>query len=223
MLIFLYSMQLFWHGYTSIRLEAKTGDDDCTLITDPFPNEAAMRFPKTADPDMVVLSHQDQSRFNMEAVMGGERAPFLVADPGEYEVKGVFANGIQDPGADEGKERPVIYRFTAEGMTLAFLGGLNRKLTDKEVELLGSIDILVLPVGGGEYMDAKTAAAVVSAVEPRMVVPIGYDIPGIKAKLGTVDPFCKELGSCERQDANRLKMTKKDLPAEQVVAVLERS
>ncbi len=217
-------MQLFWHGYTSIRLEAKTGDADCTLITDPFPNEAAMRFPKTVEPDMVALSHQDQSRFNLEAVMGGEHTPFLVADPGEYEVKGVFAHGVQDPSADQGTERPVIYRFTAEGMTVGFLGGLNRKLTDKEVEELGSIDILILPVGGGDYMDAKTAAAVVTAVEPRMVVPVGYDIPGIKASLGTVDPFCKELGSCERQDANRLKISKKDLPAENlVVAVLERS
>lgn len=183
-----------------------------------------MRFPKTVDPDMVVLSHQTQSTFNLEAVMGGEHPPFLVADPGEYEVKGVFVNGIQDPGADTGTERPVVYRFTAEGMTLAFLGGLNRKLTDKEVELLGSIDILIVPVGGGDYMDAKTAAAVVSAVEPRMVIPIGYDIPGIKAKLGAVDPFCKELGSCVRQDANRLKISKKDLPADNiVVAVLERS
>lgn len=219
-------MQLFWHGYTSIRLESKTGDADCTLITDPFPNEAAVRFPKTVNPDMVVLSHQDQSKFNLEAVEGGEHPPFLIADPGEYEVKGVFANGIQDPDADadQGKQRPVVYRFTAEGMTLAFLGGLNRKLTDKEVERLGSIDILMLPVGGGEYMDAKVAAAVVNAVEPRVVVPIGYDIPGIKAKLGTVDPFCKELGSCDRQDANRLKITKKDLPADNImVAVLERS
>ncbi|MEN9558034.1 MAG: hypothetical protein RL141_403 [Candidatus Parcubacteria bacterium] len=219
-------MQLFWHGYTSIRLEAKTGDAECTLITDPFPNEAAMRFPKTTEPDIVVLSHQDKSQFNLEAVepAAGEKGPFLIADPGEYEVRGVFVNGMQEPGADAGTERPVIYRFTAEGLTVGFLGGLKRSLTDKEVEQLGNIDILILSVGGSEYMDPKTAASVVAMVEPRMVVPTGYDIPGIKASLGGVDAFCKALGSCVRQDANRLKIAKKDLPADQlVVAVLERS
>jgi hypothetical protein len=73
-------------------------------------------------------------------------------------------------------------------------------------------------------MDAKMAAEVIAEIEPRMVVPLSYDIPGIKAKLGNVENFCKQLGGCQRQDANRLKIAKKDLPADQlVVAVLERA
>lgn len=214
-------MQLFWHGYTSIRLEAKTGDAECTLLTDPFENESSIRFPRTIEADALVLSHQDRKRFNLEAVQGN---PFIVSDPGEYEVQGVFITGIQDKVADAGKERPVIYRLTAEGMNLAFLGGLKREPTQEELAILGNIDILLVAVGGGDAMDAKMASEIISEIEPRLVVPLSYDIPGIKTKLGSVDAFCKHLGSCQRQDTSRLKITKKDLPADQlVVSVLERA
>ncbi|HWQ99990.1 MAG TPA: MBL fold metallo-hydrolase [Candidatus Methylomirabilis sp.] len=214
-------MQIYWHGYTSVRIEAKTGERECTLLTDPFENETSIRFPRTLTPDVVVLSHQDRKRFNLEPIQG---TPFVISDPGEYEVKGLFVNGVQDPKAEEGLLRPVVYRFQAEGMTLAFLGGLKRALTEAELEALPNIDILLLPVGGGEGMDAKTAAHAISAIEPRIVVPLSYDIPGIKATLGSVDAFCKHLGACERLNANRLKIAKKDLPVDQImVAVLERA
>ena len=58
-------------------------------------------------------------------------------------------------------------------------------------------------------MDAKTAAETISTVEPRIVVPLSFDVPGLKQKLGSVDAFCKQLGACERQNANRLKISKK--------------
>lgn len=214
-------MQLFWHGYTSVRIEAKTGDVECTLLTDPYENETSLRFPRTLQPDIVALSNQDRGLFNLEPLQG---QPFIVSDPGEFEVKGVFVIGIQDKKKDEGTERPVLYRITAEGMNIAFLGAMKRLPTEEELALLGNIDILLISVGGGDYMDPKMAAEVIATIEPRMVVPLSYDIPGIKAKLGNVETFCKQLGSCQRQDANRLKITKKDLPADQlVVAVLERA
>jgi hypothetical protein len=214
-------MQIFWHGYTSVRLEAKTGDTECTVLTDPFENETSLRFPRTLQPDVTVLSHQDRSRFNLEPIQG---TPFIVSDPGEYEVKGVFVNGIQDKQKDPGKERAVIYRISAEGMNVGFLGSLKRAPTEEELAALGNIDILLVAVGGGDGMDAKTAAEIIAEMEPRVVVPLGYDIPGIKAKLGSVDAFCQQLGSCQRENATRLKITKKDLPADNLmVAVLERA
>jgi len=191
-------------------------------MTDPYPNEAALRFPRTASPDILVLSHQDRSRFNLEGA-GGD--PFLISDPGEYEVKGVFVYGIQDKLMETGEQlRPVIFRMMIEGMSVGFLGQLKRPITDAELEDLGDIDILLLPVGGGDVLGSKAASETIARVEPRVVVPLHYDIPGIKTKLETVDSFCKSLGVCKRQDANRLKMSKKDLPSEDLlVAVLERA
>jgi len=113
-------MQIFWHGYSTTRIEAKSGDKEATILTDPFANEASLRMPRTVEPDVLLLSHQDQKRFSLENVQG---KPFIVSNPGEYEIKGVFIQGIQDKAVDIGeKARPVIYRLTVEGINIAFLG-----------------------------------------------------------------------------------------------------
>jgi len=214
-------MQIYWQGYSSIRIETKQGEEPCMLMTDPYQNEAAMRLPRVAEPELLLLSNQDQKIFNVEGVAG---SPFIISEPGEYEVRGVFVYGIQDPTADEGKKRPILYRVEAEDMTIAFLGNLNRVLTNDEIEDLGNIDILILPVGGGDVLDAKTASKVMAQIEPRIVVPVHYQIPGIKTDLGTVDQFCNALGVCKRENVNKLKITKKDLPADDVmVMVVERT
>lgn len=215
-------MQIYWHGYSAVRIEAKTGDKEVTILTDPFQNEASLRMPRTVEADILLLSHQDRKQFSLDNVQG---KPFTISDPGEYEIKDALVQGIQDRALDVGvKERAIIYRITVEGLSVAFLGQLKRKLTDYEVEELGSIDILLLPVGGGEVMDSKLASETISTIEPRIVVPLHYDLPGIKTKLANVDTFCKALGVCKRQDANRLKVTKKELPVDDmIVTVLERA
>lgn len=214
-------MQIYWQGYSSIRIETKQGEEPCMLMTDPFQNEAAMRLSRVAEPELLLLSNQDKKIFNIDGVAG---SPFIVSEPGEYEVHGVFVYGIQDAVADEGKKRPIIYRIEAEDMSIAFLGGLNRALTNDEIEDLGNIDILIIPVGGGDALDAKAASKAMSQIEPRIVVPINYQIPGIKTDLGTVDQFCSALGVCKRENVNKLKITKKDLPVEDVIVmVVERT
>ena len=220
--IFIVIMQIYWHGYSAVRIEAKSGDKEATILTDPFQNEASLRMPRTVEADILLLSHQDRKNFSLENVQG---KPFIISDPGEYEIKDAFVQGIQDRALDSGeKARPLVYRIAAEGLNVAFLGQLKRKLTDYEIEELGDVDILLLPVGGGEVMDSKLASETISTIEPRMVVPLHYDLPGIKTKLANVDAFCKALGVCKRQDANRLKISKKELPAEDmIVTVLERA
>ena len=211
-------MQLFWHGYSSVRIESKNGDKACTLVTDPFENEAAIRFPRTTEPDVILLSREDRKKFNLEGPGG---SPFIISEPGEYEVKGVFITGIQDPASNDGA---VIYRIFTEGMSIAFFGQAKRKPTDDELEKLENVDILLLPIGGGEAISGGDASDIISEIEPRVVVPIYYDLPGLKTKLGSVDTFCKQLGACERENMNRLKIQKKDLPPDSMlVAVLDRA
>lgn len=214
-------MQIYWQGYSSVRIESKQGEESCVVMTDPFANESSMRMPRATQPDVLLLSNQNPKLFNIDGVTG---KPFTVSEPGEYEVGGIFVYGIQDPEADEGKQRPILYRLEAEDMAIAFLGGLKRALTDKEIEGLGNIDILILPVGGGEVFDAKMASKTMSQIEPRIVIPIHYHLSGIKTQLGTVDQFCESLGVCKRQDVSKLKISKKDLPADDMlITVIERT
>lgn len=210
-------MQLFWHGYSSIRIESKNGEQVSTLVTDPFENEASVRFPRTIESDIVLLSREKRKDFNLEALNG---KPFIISEPGEYEARGVFIDAIRDPKSGD---EVIIHRIMTEGMSVAFLGRVNRKLTDAEMERLETVDILLLPVGGGDGLSPTLAADLIGEIEPRVVVPINYSIPGIKTELGTIDAFCKHLGACQKEEMNRLKIQKKDLPIDtMMVAVLER-
>lgn len=212
-------MHIFWHGLTCIRIEAAHGDKEATLVTDPYDSDTGLRFPRTLAPDVVALSHQDRKRFSLD---GFTNTPFVIADPGEYEASGIFSYVHALPNGAEG--HGLMYRFELEGISLGFLGTVNRVLTEEELGKLDNIDILLLPVGGGNALSAKQAAEIIQVVEPRMVVPLNYHVEGLKEKLGTVDAFCKELGVSKRENLNKLKISKKDLPAEDlVVTVLERA
>ncbi|MCC7522390.1 MBL fold metallo-hydrolase [Candidatus Uhrbacteria bacterium] len=213
-------MQIFWHGFSCIRIEASHGDKDAVLVTDPYSNESGLRFPRTLAPDIVALTHQDAKRFPSDVFTN---EPFIINNPGEYEVNGFFVYAMPVRTGDDTHPYELMYRFEVEGMSVGFLGGMKRPLTDEEAGQLGNIDILLIPVGGGDKLTAKQAAETISKIEPRMVVPLYYHTEGVKEKLGTADAFCKEL-VCKRQDSNKLKIAKKDLPAEDlVVAVLERA
>ncbi|MCR4256532.1 MAG: MBL fold metallo-hydrolase [Candidatus Uhrbacteria bacterium] len=223
-------MQIFWHGLSCVRIEASYGDTEATLVTDPYGSDTGLRFPRTLKPDVVALTHQDREMFAMDAfsaeggsASGGENEPFVIDNPGEYEVSGIFDYAIPVRTADESRPHHMMHRFEVEGMSIGFLGNLKRPLTDEEIAKLGNIDILLLPVGGGDHITAKQAVEIIKLVEPRVVVPLAYHVEGLKKELGTADAFCKEL-VCKRQDANKLKITKKDLPSDDlVVTVLERA
>lgn len=214
-------MQIFWHGLSCVRIEASFSNQEATIVTDPYTSDTGLRFPRSLTPDIVVLSHQEIKRFPLDAFTN---TPFLISDPGEYEVKGVFAYALPVPEPEGRSPHGLMYRFEIEGISVGFLGGLNRSLTEQELGGLEDIDVLLLPVGGGGLITAKQAIELIEIVEPRIVVPIGHQIEGLKEELGTADAFCKALGVCTRQDSNKLKITKKDLPSEDLlVAVLERA
>ena len=214
-------MQIYWHGFNCIRIESSYQDKEATLLTDPYFSDRGLRFPRTLAPDIVALSSQDPKGFPLDQLTN---EPFVITDPGEYEIKGVFSYVIPVNNPEKKTPAGLIYRFQIEGMSVGFLGGLTRPLTEEETGGLESIDILILPVGGGDALNAKQAREMVNLIEPRIVIPINCNVEGIKETLGTADAFCKELGAAKRQDANKLKISKKDLPADElVVAVLERT
>lgn len=213
-------MNIFWHGHSCVRIETETRIGPVSLVTDPFDGDSGVRFPKNLTPDIVVLSHQDKKRFSMAF----ENKPFIVSDPGEYEAKGVFVVGVPVANADGSHPHAVMYRFTIEGMKIGFLGGMDRVPTDHEIALLEDIDILLLPVGGGGFLDAKQAMETITRIEPRMVIPLGHAIDGTKGDVAHVDAFCQAMGACKRNDVAKLKIQKKDLPADEtIITVIEKS
>lgn len=202
-------MQISWLGLSCFEIITTTANGEVTVVLDPYGNETGLRFPRTLEANVVCVSHDEDDANNLSAV-GGDA--FVVNMPGEFEVKDVFAYAWQS-------EKTLLFRIESEGMSIAHLGALHRVLTEKELESLGPIDVLMVPVGGGRVLSPKLAAEVISQIEPRVVIPMTHAIPNVKETLATADEFCKEMGVCRRETSNKYKFTRKDLPGEDMLVM----
>ena len=212
-------MQILWHGLSCFEITTSTVDGDVTVVTDPYGNETGLRFPRTLEANVILVSHDEDDANNLSAVSG---SPKVIDMPGEFEVKNVFIFGVDAPLKREVKGKRVsncLFRIEAEGMHIAHLGALDRALTDAELQSLENVDILMVPVGGGKVLSPKLAAEVIAQIEPRVVIPMTYYHESLKEELATVDQFCKELGACKREDMNKYKVSRKDLPEEDMLIV----
>ena len=212
-------MHINWHGFSCFKIQSKTPNGEAILVIDPYQSTTGLRFPRTLEGQLVLMTHDEEDANNLASVSGH---PYVIDMPGEFEVKDIFVFGIRAPLKRTDKNGPIehrIFRIEAEGMRIAHLGSLDRELTDEELQLLSNVDILMIPVGGNRVMSSKVAMQVIAQIEPRVVIPMTYHVSGVKETLETVDGFCKDLGSTRCEEANKYKVTKKDLPEEDMLVV----
>ncbi len=193
-----------------------------TIVTDPYGKSVGLRLPKVKA-DIVTVSHQHEGHNNVEEVAGVEEAlPLLFDRPGEYEVKDVLIQGVgafhdKKDGAEQGKS--TIFRFDIGGVNVVHLGDLCVQLSNQQIDKLGDIDILLIPIGGKKTLDAKEAAELVRVLEPRIVIPMHYNIEGMNGELDGLEKFKREMGE-KAEVLPKLKVSKKDLPQEEIKLVI---
>lgn len=191
------------------------------MFTDPFNKEIGLTPPRS-QANVVTVSHNHYDHNNREALSGD---PLVIDGPGEYEIKGVEIKGIFSFHDDkEGKERGVntIYTITIEGIKICHLGDLGQaKLTAEQLGKIDGADILMVPVGGVYTIDEETVADVINQIEPSIVIPMHYKIPGLAEKIGGVDVFLKEMGIAKKDAVDKLTLKKKDLQENMEVVVMK--
>lgn len=146
--------------------------------------------------------------------------------PGEYEVKGAMITGVPARlHIDEEGYRGTTYSVVVDGVNVVIAGNISGKLDSDQVEHLGQVDVLVVPVGGnGLTLDAEGAAALVAQLEPGYVVPVHYDdgVTKYPVPQAGLDKFLKEMG-VNPEPESKLRVNSKEAPAETQVVVLSRS
>lgn len=208
-------MTIEWFGLSSFKIQSKIHNEEVTVITDPPQPSVGLKLPRNAAANIVTVSH-DAREANNAAAVGGN--PFLITAPGEYEVKNVFVYGVA------GEAGLVAYRLEMDDLVLVHLGGMKTAMKTETLEKLENVDVLFVPVGGGEVFDAKQAAAMVNELQPRVVIPMHFQMPGVEIKLDAVEKFLKEMGASKTAAVTKYKLNKKDLPQEETqVVVLEPS
>lgn len=211
-------MEIVYYGQSCFKLGGKS----IQLVIDPFdPSDLGLKLPKLSA-DVVMVSHQHKDH-NNSAAIGGE--PLVIDGPGEYEVKGTSIIGIQADhdnvnGAESGKV--TVFTFEVDDVKVCHLSDLYKPLTDSQLETIGPVDILMVPVGGGGFtLDAQKATEVISQLEPKITIPMHYHLSGMKGpKLDDLDKFLKEIGA-EPEKTEKLKIVARDLPEEPKVVVFK--
>lgn len=157
-----------------------------------------------ADIALITTNHPDYN--GLDQVSHGERIPFSITGPGDYEVKEIFIKGAMSGALLGGKKYiNTVYSLSVDNINIVFLGALNDINLSKEAhEAIDSPDIIFIPIGGNGLLDAKSAAKLASMLEPKLVIPMDYDSASLKS-------FLKELGEEKAEVVEKLTLKRKDL------------
>lgn len=168
-----------------------------SLVVDPRLSIVGLKDIKTKDE----VELATETRFRVE----NSDARIIIDSPGEYEVgdftiKGVAATRHID--TEDQEKLSTIYRIECGDVRIAVLGNIASKLSEEQLETIGVVDVLVLPVGGGGYtLDATSASAAVRQIEPKAVIPVHYADSGLSYEVpqDILETFVGELGAAVEQ------------------------
>ena len=210
-------MEIKYLAHSSFLIKTK----DAKVITDPFdPKFVGLKFSKQ-EADIITISHEHKDHSHTELVDGD---PLILTWPGQFEKKGVRVWGFSSfHDKVEGKERGenVMYKIESEGVSILHCGDLGMVLTDVQVDEIGDVDILMVPVGGKFSLTSDEAIQLIKKVEPSIVIPMHYGRPDLAIEgLAPLDEFLKKMGVEPSEPLEKLVIKKEDFEVDQAMRVV---
>lgn len=204
-------MVITWYGQACFRIQS----GDKTLVIDPFSKSIGLT-PPNVQADVVFVTHEHSDHNNIKALRGD---PFIINGPGEYDIKGIKARGIEsfhdnEEGAKRGHN--TLYFIELEDVRILHMGDIGQhSLREEQVQAMGRVDVLMIPVGGNFTIAAREAVNIANSLEPGIVIPMHYKIPKLAIKeLEDVKGFLKEFGEEGAKAQEKLALKAKDFDAE---------
>lgn len=208
-------MNIKWLGHSCFKLTSEKGT---VIVTDPFDESVGYPMPNVKA-DIVTSSHSHFDHNYFKAVKG----KFDIVDTvGEHNIKGINIKGVNtfhddEHGAKRGKN--IVFVFDIDGIRVCHMGDLGHVLTEKQVEEIGPVDVLLIPVGGYYTIDAKQAVEVMNQLKPKITIPMHYKTEFINFPIDTVDNFL-DMTKGKKILSTEVDITKKDLEGEPKVIAL---
>lgn len=205
-------------GHACFRIRGRDG----AVVMDPCDRASGYDIGRPTA-SVVTVSHYHDDHANVAAIRPIRERLNTFDGPGEYEVSGVLITGVRTyhdkkRGADRG--RNTVFVIHIDDMAFAHLGDLGHELTAAQVEEIGDIDVLFVPVGGNESLNASEAVAVIAQLEPRIVIPMHYAGPQaiLDMPLDPIERFLNEMGVKEPVFEEKLTVSNSTLPPEGTAA-----
>jgi len=208
-------MEILWLGHSCFQLRGK----NVTLITDPFSPVSQHSLGKV-NASIVTISHNHPGH-NFAQGVGGN--PRVVRGPGEYEISDVLITGVasyHDDKRGQERGRNTIYVIHMDDIVICHLGDLGHTLQEEQLEEVADADVLLIPIGGTNTINATQAAEVISQVEPRIIIPMHYRLIGGDVS-DPLQKFCREMGIETINAQPKLLITRTNIPVETQVVILE--
>lgn len=210
-------MKITWFGHSCFLLESEKGTK---LLTDPFEERAGYDVPDVK-PDIVTVSHEHWDHNAVHLIKG---EPEVIRDNQVHDIKNFQIRGIDTyhdevSGAKRGSN--TVYVFAVDGLNVCHLGDLGHILSEKQIKEIGSVDILMIPVGGTFTLDAREASEVVKQIKPKLVIPMHFKTPDLSFEIALVDDFLGIVGHSVRANGQTIDVMLDTLPEEQQLLVLD--
>lgn len=213
--------KITWAGQSCFQISVSPSKDvSVDIVIDPFDEKIGLKLPNMSA-DIVLATHDHPDHSNFKGIKG---EPFVIDGPGEYEIKGVFVQGIDSWHDDaQGKERGknTIYTIETENIRFCHLGDLGQKqLTDEQLETIGHVDILMIPVGGTYTITGAEALKIIGQIEPKVVIPMHYALPKLTVDIDGVEVFLKAIGKTSIEPIDKFTVKTSTLPKDRDMEIV---
>ena len=201
-----------------------TSDEGVKIVTDPYtPGVYGLEYGSIKDEaDIVTVSHDHEDHNHVSGVPGNPR---VVRGAGKHEVDGIEFTGIACHHDESGgKERGdnTIFCFTMNGIRLCHLGDLGHDLSNDQIASVGSVDVLMIPVGGAFTVDANAATKIIDHIKPQVAIPMHFKnkrCPGFP--VSDLEPFISGKTNVKSAGSSETEFNKGQLPAATEIVVLQ--
>lgn len=184
----------------------KITQGDLVIAFNPVSKESKIGINNHFGADIALISTNHPDYNGLSQLEHGDRTPFSINSPGDYEVKSIFIKGVLSSSMLKDKKYiNTVYSLVVDNINIAFLGALSDfPLPNDVVESINEPDILFIPIGGNGLVDTKQAAKIASSLEPKLIIPMDYDDSSLKS-------FLKEMGQENASKSDKLTLKRKDL------------
>jgi len=217
------NMQISWYGQSCFKIIS----GGTTIIMDPFSKKTGLTPPR-GKADVLLVSDASLDPKEYSQIEAG----FTARGAGEYEVGGILIQGIpiihkEEKGSDAIKIS-TIFVIDVEDTRICHLSDASEDQVMENLDKIGQIDILMLPVGGSykygkgqvNSMGAQKAVEILGEIEPRAVIPMNFKLPKLTVDFESEDKFLKLVGAADTKATDKFTIKKRELPSEGRMVVL---
>lgn len=210
-----------WFGHACWLVEGSPVEGETLgVVLDPHDGVSIGLKKPEVTAEIVLVSHSHFDHNHPEVVEGYKK---VIDKPGSYNVGNFHVKGVPVKHDDKGgslRGDNTVFVFELDGIKFCHTGDLGHTFTEEQIEKIGEINVLFVPVGGVYTVDAESATIVTEQLKPNIVVPMHYKLPGLTVGIGSLEPFL-ESKKVKKAGSNTVTITKNDLPEETEVLVFE--